>query len=70
MKNRLRQLENRVLGEVIGWHMRKPYPLIEWVHGDEPAAIAPLKRIDEACAALLAERARVKEEKEAAKCTK
>jgi hypothetical protein len=60
VKNRLRQLENRVLGEAMGWHARKPFALSEWIHHAEGHAIEQLRRIDSACAALLEERKRVK----------
>ncbi len=59
--NRLKSLEQRLLGEVMGWHARKPFELVHWAEDNLRVLYANLDRIDVACAALLAERKRVKE---------
>lgn len=60
MKDRRKSLEQRVLGEVMGWHARRPHSLLEWLKDSPDALLANLQRIDNACGALLAERARIK----------
>ncbi len=63
MKLRLKQLEQRVIGEALGWHYRKPYDLEQWL--ESPGAlIAHLNRLDIACASLIEERKKQKQKRE------
>lgn len=59
MKDRRSQLKSRVLSEALGWYHREPFSLDEWM-ATPGAMAAALKRLDEACADLIAERQRIK----------
>ena len=59
MKDRRKQLEQRVIGEVLGWHNRTPYDYERWLENPN-ALVAYLKRWDAAASALMTERNRIK----------